>query len=88
MIKLVLWNIRGLNALSKYKDIMKTIDEYQLSLLCLPENKMRYRNIEKKKMKCIPSWQLIHNCPVNGVGRVWVCWNNDRLEMDLIWSST
>lgn len=54
--KFASWNIRGLNAPHKYKEINETIVDYKLSLLCLVDNKVNYKNIDKIKRKCIPHW--------------------------------
>lgn len=88
MLKFASWNIRGLNAPHKYKEIGKVIDDYLLSLLCLLKNKLNFRNIEKIKRKCLAQWRHIHNCLVNGVGRVWFAWDDGLLDVDLLWSST
>ncbi|KAM7465811.1 hypothetical protein LguiB_013373 [Lonicera macranthoides] len=88
MLKFASWNIRGLNAPHKCKEIGKVIEEFRLNMLCLVENKVNFQNIEKIKRKCLPRWNLIHNCPANGVGRVWFTWDDCRLDMDLLWSST
>ena len=84
MMKLATWNIRGLNAGCKHTDVKKLIFEEQLDLLCIVETKVRWRNVDRVKRLCIPNWELIHNTTANSVGRVWITWNNDKLNVQVL----
>ena len=84
MIRLVSWNIRGMNASYKYREIRKFIDEPHLSFICLVENKVHWRNIDRIKRKCLPQWAFLHKCSMNRVGRVFVAWDPNVLDVSLI----
>ena len=54
MIKFASWNIRGMNAPYKFREVRKAIDDYNLHLLCIVESKVNKRNIDAIKLKAIP----------------------------------
>lgn len=78
MIKLATWNIRGLNDPCKHIEIRKFIFDYRLDLVCIVENKVMNCNIDRVRKLCI------HNAPINGLGRVWICWNPLVLDVQML----
>ena len=82
MIKLASWNIRGMNAPYKFREVRKAIVDYNLHLLCIVESKVNKRNIDAIKLRAIPQWEFVHNCGTNNVARVWVTW--DPVVFDVV----
>lgn len=83
-MKLATWNIRWLNDSSKHTEIRKIIFDNNLDLICIVETKVRLGNVARIKEACFPTWGLLHNTPTNGVGRVWIAWNRDTMDVQLL----
>uniref|UniRef100_A0A5B7BES6 DUF4283 domain-containing protein n=1 Tax=Davidia involucrata TaxID=16924 RepID=A0A5B7BES6_DAVIN len=67
MIKIVAWNIRGLNNPLKQKEVRKYARTQHPSIFCLSETKVKACNLDATFKKCFRDWNVIHNCPPQGV---------------------
>lgn len=75
------WNVRGLYGLAKQREVREMIKRYNLSLFGFLETKVR--NVNKEVVKrCINSnWSFLHNYNWSILGRIWVCWDSDLLDV-------
>ena len=75
MIKLVAWNTRGINDPLKQKELSMLVRVHSLSVLCIPETRVRNHNRVRIFNSILPGWDLHHNYEHASLGRIWVCWN-------------
>jgi hypothetical protein len=74
-MKVLSWNIRGLNKAFKQREIGKVIRLWKISILCLVETKVRQENMDRVISATLPGWEILHNYGVNCYGRIWICWD-------------
>lgn len=60
-MKLVVWNIRGLNDLFKQKEVTSFVRRVKVSLICLLETRVKVEKAEKIKENFVPRWRFLHN---------------------------
>lgn len=84
MMKISTWNITELNVASKHTKIRKVFFDYHLSLSCIVETKALLYNVARAKSLCIPNWGLIHNNPTNDVGYIWIMWDPEVFDMQVL----
>uniref|UniRef100_A0A5B7AM54 Putative AP endonuclease/reverse transcriptase n=1 Tax=Davidia involucrata TaxID=16924 RepID=A0A5B7AM54_DAVIN len=87
MIKIVAWNIRGLNNPLKQKEVRKYARTQHPSIFCLSETKVKACNLDATFKKCFRDWNVIHNCPPQGVCRIGVGWDPKVIKLDLLAST-
>ena len=75
MIKLVAWNIRGLNDPLKQKELSVFVRVHSLSVVCILETRVRNSNKDRIFTSILPGWGWLHNYDHALLGRIWVCWN-------------
>ena len=75
MIKLVAWNIRGLNDPLMQKELSTFVRVHSLSVVCILEARVRNSNKDIIFNSILPGWGLLHNYEHASLGRIWVCWN-------------
>ncbi|KAK9689919.1 hypothetical protein RND81_09G090900 [Saponaria officinalis] len=75
MGKIGFWNVRGLNSLTKQKEIMWFLHKNKVDLFGLLETKIRSTNINKFAGVIGNNWSFCtnHSCHVGG--RIWILWN-------------
>ena len=78
------WNIRGLNKPTKQTEIAKFIYENNIDILGITETKVKKINEDFIKRKCFRSWDFVSNSSPNSVGRIWVGWNPDKLNVTVL----
>ncbi|KAK9714227.1 hypothetical protein RND81_06G080100 [Saponaria officinalis] len=75
MVNVGLWNIRGLNSLTKQKEIKWFLHKNKVELFGLLETKIRSSGINKLAAVLGSSWSFCTNYSCNEKGRVWLLWN-------------
>jgi hypothetical protein len=83
-MKLVLWNIRGINNLLKQKEVRSFVRRVKVSLICLLETRVKVEKAEKIKENIVPGWGFLLNYDNHHLRRIWICWNKDVVEVNLI----
>ena len=78
------WNIRGLNQPSKQTEVAKFIYENNLDILGIIETKVRQVNEAFIKSKCFNQWDFVTNSSPTNVGRIWIGWNSDKLNLNVL----
>jgi hypothetical protein len=84
MMRLLIWNIRGLNQPLKQQEVKKCIRRFHVSIFCLVETRVKVNNVVRIKDVICPSWQLLNNYLANPLGRVWICWDPGIFSIDAI----
>jgi exonuclease III len=74
-MKVLSWNIRGLNKAFKQREIRKVIRLWKISILCLVETKVRQENMDRVISNTLPGWEVLHNYGAHCYGRIWICWD-------------
>jgi hypothetical protein len=83
-MKIVTWNIRGLNDLSKQREIRSLVKRLHIHLFCLIETKVKSDKSVKIQGDIFPGWGFISNYEYHHLGRIWVCWDPNVLKVDIV----
>lgn len=75
------WNIRGLNSPIKQKEVKHLIVNNNLVLVAILETKFRDENIDKVTKFIFGEWVFTNNNDLNPKGRIWVAWNQSRVNV-------
>lgn len=78
-----MWNIRGCNDPAKQKEVKNSVNKRAIAMVVLVENKVKRKNVDMVCKNCCPHWEFIHNCMGERVGRVWIGWNPEVLEVEM-----
>ncbi|KAF5174905.1 Retrovirus-related pol polyprotein line-1, partial [Thalictrum thalictroides] len=70
-----IWNVRGINDITKAKEVNKVRLELGICLLSLIETKVKQEKYDRIRSLCCPGWRHTHNYANNPNGRVWLCWD-------------
>ena len=70
MIKIVAWNIRGLNDPLKQKEVISFVKEHSLRVVCHLETRVRISNKDRIFTSILPGWCLLHNYDHALLGRI------------------
>lgn len=87
MIKLGCWNVRGLNSPLRQKEVKEFINTRNIEMIGLLEVKVREPNCNPIINRMFKSWVVTHNCQTNSVSRIWVAWNPNIFEGQILSSS-
>jgi hypothetical protein len=47
----------------------------------LIDTRVKLENAEKIKENVVPGWEFIHNYGSHILGKIWVCWNPENLNI-------
>ncbi|XP_028095883.1 uncharacterized protein LOC114295782 [Camellia sinensis] len=83
-VKIASWNVRGLNDPSKQKEVKSFVSKENFHVMGILETKIKQTNERKICEKCFGKWSMLSNSQPTETGRVWVCWNNDFCDLQLI----
>jgi hypothetical protein len=86
-MKVLVWNIRGLNKPLKQQEIKRSIRSKHVAIICLLETRVKEDNVLRIKDYICPSWMMVHNYDSHPLGRIWICWDPVIVSMDIV-SST
>ncbi|KAK6784904.1 hypothetical protein RDI58_018359 [Solanum bulbocastanum] len=79
-MKLVTWNIKGVNKIYKQKELQVFLNESKTSIIASLENKVKERNAQKIIDKVTSQWQWHANHNHSDKGRIWVLWDNTTVD--------
>jgi hypothetical protein len=83
-MKVLSWNIRGLNKAFKQKEVKKLVRSLNISILCLVETKIRKEKMDRIVATMVPGWETLHNYSAHCYGRIWICWDPGIVNLEEI----
>ena len=86
MVKFASWNIRGLNDPLKQREVSSFVKSQALEFICLVETWVRAPNRDRIFSSVFPGWKLFHNYEHALLGRIWICGNPEKVNIDIIHS--
>jgi exonuclease III len=60
-MKILIWNIRGLNKPLKQREIKKMVSRLNISIVCLVETRVKQDHVLKIRDDMLPGWEIFHN---------------------------
>lgn len=82
MTSIFAWNMRGFNEPRKHNTVKYWVRSAKLSLGCLVETRVQEEKFEEIFTATFPpSWKCLHNYSHHRLGRIWVCWSDDEVEV-------
>ncbi|XP_059629912.1 uncharacterized protein LOC132272850 [Cornus florida] len=84
MISILTWNIRGLNIPFKQSEIRNLISDKRLDIVSIIETKISPTNITVVDSRIAAHWPLIHNYSFTQLCRIWVMWNPNAIDPNVI----
>ncbi|XP_075077386.1 uncharacterized protein LOC142164109 [Nicotiana tabacum] len=79
-MKLVTWNVRGLNKLYKQKEMKEFIKENNIAIIAIVEHRVTELVAKKIKNKIAPQWNWCNNYGTGDRGRIWLLWDPNRVS--------
>jgi hypothetical protein len=83
-MKILIWNVRGLNSPFKQREAKKMLSRLKVSILSIVETRIKYDKAHSIKDALVPGWDWIHNCSTHCLGRIWICWDPGITSIQLI----
>lgn len=75
------WNVRGMNASLKQRDVANFVHTNKVSLMGFVETKLTNSNILTCHKKFYSSWHTLDNCDLHPRGRLWIIWREEDFEI-------
>lgn len=85
-MKILCWNVRGINSSRKLSELKNFICKYDGNLLCLVETKVQEDKASRILKDHFLGWSFVSNHANDGSGRIWVLFK-DHLRVNLLSSS-
>lgn len=82
------WNVRGLNAPNKQKEVKLLCNDEKVSLIGLIETKIKREKLDQLANHMFAGWQYISNLDDHYNGRIWIIWRPDYYRVSLVNKST
>ena len=86
-MKILVWNVRGLNHPLKQKEVVGRIRRLNANLVCLLETRIKQNKMQNIFNRQFSGWKLLHNYTEAYNGRIWFLWK-DTLQVNLIASTS
>lgn len=83
-MKLVSWNIRGLNKSYKQNEMQRYIKEHNISILDIIEHRVQEKYSQKIIQKIAPKWEWCANYDSGDKGRIWVIWDPNKIKFTML----
>lgn len=84
MIKVVVWNIRGLNSSDKQMEVKNLIERHNLGVCVLVETRVKKQNKDNIVSSLLPCWSYLDNYDGAENGRIWVICNPNACSVRMI----
>ena len=55
--------------------------------MCLLETKVKEINAQRIQNAIDPGWNFVHNYQSHRLGRIWLCWDSDLIQVKYTWQS-
>lgn len=82
-MKIIRWIIRGLNDLSKQREISE-VKRLHVHLLSIVETRVKCEKSEKIQAAILLSWGFDSNHDCHHNGRTWICWDPNVLKVTIV----
>jgi hypothetical protein len=60
------------------------VNRMKISIVCLVETQAQQDNILKIHDGMLPGWEIIHNCNIHWLGKIWICWDPGGLSVSAV----
>ncbi|KAM3237405.1 hypothetical protein P3L10_012434 [Capsicum annuum] len=84
MINLLSWNVRGLNAPNKQKEVQLLCNEENMCLIGLLETKIKREKIDSLAVNMFACWSYVTNLEEHYNGRICLTWRPDYYRVSTI----
>ena len=85
MLNFACWNIRGINARIKQKEVMDVINRRNLSLCALVETHVKKENVGTTFGSVFGSWKWVSNTSLSDGGtRIMIAWNDHVCDVMIV----
>lgn len=71
------WNVRGLNGLSKQREVVYLCNKLEASLIGLGETKIKLKSLDRVIESMFAGWKYVSNHNSHYNGRILVIWRED-----------
>ncbi|XP_019254007.1 PREDICTED: uncharacterized protein LOC109232716 [Nicotiana attenuata] len=88
MVKLITWNVRGLNKVYKQAELEKFMKNNKVGLIAILEHRVQGKYAEQIIKKIALEWIWCSNYDANGRSRIWILWNSNEVVFTVISTST
>lgn len=78
---LATWNVRGMNAVEKQREVVHFVNRNKLGLVGLIETKLKRQKLLSCHNKFFQSWKYVDNCDQHPRGRIWILWREAEFEV-------
>ena len=82
------WNIRGLNKKYKQEEIRSLIHQHRLSLIGINETRVSIEKSRQIGQTLLRGWHCVTNYDHHLNGRIWVLWDPNVLNIQLLLSTS
>lgn len=86
MIKILTWNVRGLNTSDKQKEVKSLMLTHDPEICCLVETKIKDENKDAIAKSAFGDWELVENNEYHENGRIWVLYRR-HLKVEVKYKS-
>lgn len=87
-MKIATWNIRGLNDLSKQREIRSLVSRLNIHLFCIIETRVKFAKSALTQKAMLSGWEFVSNYNLHYLGRIWICWNKNVLDVAVLSQSS
>lgn len=88
-IRILVWNVRGINSHNKWDAIRDKISESSASIVCLQETKRDHFDLQYLKKFCPRQLNVFHFSPsVGASGGLIIIWNSNQFSGTLVFMNT
>ncbi|XP_021747410.1 uncharacterized protein LOC110713262 [Chenopodium quinoa] len=78
------WNVRGLNDPGRVTNVKRLLRNHSIEVIGLLETKVKQGKFKILQKKFGLSWSWVDNYSYSQKGRIWVGWNSDVLNLDVL----
>ena len=82
-MKILVWNVRGLNHPLKQKEVVNRINKLQVCIVCLLETRVKENKKQEIVDKWFAGWRLLQNYSHALNGQIWLLWR-DYCQVSLV----
>lgn len=79
-MKLITWNVRGMNKLYKQKEIKVFISKNKIKMIATVEHRVKEQNAGQIIKKIVPGWSWHDNYNSNTRWRIWILWDHNVVD--------
>ncbi|XP_060178324.1 uncharacterized protein LOC132608297 [Lycium barbarum] len=83
-MKVITWNIRGINKLYKHRELKVFIKENKVGVIAIVEHRVKEIRADKLIKKLVPGWSWCNNYNSCLKGRIWTLWNPNLVDFHML----